>query len=206
MDAPTRRRIRTRRINRPADDPIVDRTVPCPRHLGGAPLATCISCSRCAEVDSASVACRPSVPEPDAPPMRKSWPQAALATPVSEAMSVDVECAAAELPLGQVRRILRARNIGGVPVVDGDGAPLGILSERELIDRRERPRRCTAADLMTPVAYVLRETDPLARAAALMALDGTHRLVVVGGDGRVIGILTALDLARWIARAAGYLS
>jgi predicted transcriptional regulator len=37
-----------------------------------------------------------------------------------------------------------------------------------------------------------------------MARQGLHRLVVVASDGRVTGILTPLDVLRWLAGFDGY--
>ena len=57
---------------------------------------------------------------------------------------------------------------------------------------------------MTPVAFTLEETAPLAYAAALMATEGVHRLPVVALDGKVVGILSSMDVLRWMAEASGF--
>jgi CBS domain-containing protein len=53
-------------------------------------------------------------------------------------------------------------------------------------------------DVMMPVAFTLNETAPLSRAAALMSYEGVHRLPVVDSENRVVGILSASDVVRWI--------
>lgn len=63
----------------------------------------------------------------------------------------------------------------------------------------------TVADIMMPIALTLPEDAEVSRAAALMATDGIHRLVVAGTDGRVVGILTATDVMRWVGELAGHL-
>jgi len=65
-------------------------------------------------------------------------------------------------------------------------------------------RNSTVGDIMTPVVFALPETSSLARAAALMGFEGVHRIIVTGAAGEVVGILTALDVVRWLARDGGY--
>lgn len=71
--------------------------------------------------------------------------------------------------------------------------------------RLARIQRSTVAEIMMPIAFTLPETAPVSRAAALMALEGVHRIPVVSGEGRVVGIVSALDVMGWIAREDGYL-
>jgi CBS domain-containing protein len=68
------------------------------------------------------------------------------------------------------------------------------------------PPDALVADVMTPAAFVLSENAPLAQAAALMAFERVHRVPVVGDDGRVVGIVTSIDILRWLAQEGGYLS
>jgi CBS domain-containing protein len=37
-----------------------------------------------------------------------------------------------------------------------------------------------------------------------MASAHVHRVLVVSAEGTVVGILTPLDVVRWVARKAGY--
>ncbi len=54
------------------------------------------------------------------------------------------------------------------------------------------------------LVFSLPEHASLAQAAALMALEGVHRIPVVAADGKVVGIVSSLDLMRWMARRGGY--
>lgn len=61
-------------------------------------------------------------------------------------------------------------------------------------------------EIMTPVAYTLKAGTPVSQAAALMAFEGIHRVpVVCESGGEVIGMLSALDVLRWIGEHDGYL-
>lgn len=57
---------------------------------------------------------------------------------------------------------------------------------------------------MTPIAFTLHENGTLSQAAALMAYEGIHRLHVTDQDGRVVGVLSSLDVLEWFAREDGY--
>jgi CBS domain-containing protein len=61
-------------------------------------------------------------------------------------------------------------------------------------------------DIMTPVAYTLRASTPIAQAAALMAFEGIHRLPITADTGgEIIGLLSALDVLRWLGESHAYL-
>jgi CBS domain-containing protein len=68
----------------------------------------------------------------------------------------------------------------------------------------ERPSCKTASDVMTPLALALTERASIARAAALMAFEGVHHVVLVGATGAVVGVLSSLDIARWLGAQSGY--
>ncbi len=93
---------------------------------------------------------------------------------------------------------LRARGIPAAPVVDGDGRPVGIVSESDLL--RARPG-AKVADVMSRVALAVPEGATIARAASLMAGHGVDRLAVVAPDGVVVGVLTSADVVAWLAAA-----
>jgi CBS domain-containing protein len=98
---------------------------------------------------------------------------------------------------------LRARGQGAAPVVDGEGRPVGVVGEAELLRARPGAR---VADAMARVALSVAEGAPLSRAAALMAAHQLDRVAVVSADGIVVGALSALDLVAWLASPAGPLA
>jgi CBS domain-containing protein len=162
---------------------------------------------------------------------KRILPSAADRTPIGAAMTSDVTCVTAELSVESVTELFLQRNFGSAPVVDDEGFPIGVITKSDLLAERfdrgdneeELPARdrrgveldrsgfhveelahATVGELMMPVAFTLRETDPLSRAAALMSIERVHHLPIVSDDGRVVGILSTLDLASWLAREAGY--
>lgn len=62
---------------------------------------------------------------------------------------------------------------------------------------------CSDASLVENALTVTPETT-VSQTAALMAYEGAHHVVVRMPDGVLLGVLSCLDVARWIARADGY--
>lgn len=154
-------------------------------------------------------------------------------TPVAEVMTKHVVCVPPDLGIEALTDLFLERGISGAPVVDSAGRTLGIVSKtdvlRDYADRGEtgevgKPelqsggiraqldrgmhvqelRDATVRDVMTPLAFTLPESASIARASALMALEGVHRVPVVAPNGKVVGILSALDVLRWLALREGY--
>ncbi len=105
----------------------------------------------------------------------------------------------ASVARGVAADALRSRGISEAPVVDGDGRPIGLVSESDLLRARPGAR---VADAMTRVALAVPEGVPVAGAASLMAREGIERLAVVGPDGAVVGVLASRDVVAWVAAAS----
>src|SRR4029079_18434500 len=67
---------------------------------------------------------------PEARPARQSI---ADRTPVSAIMTTDVICVQPDVSIESVTRLLLERGISGVPVVDADGVPVGLVSKTDLL-------------------------------------------------------------------------
>ena len=124
---------------------------------------------------------------------------------VRDACTRDVVTLRAEQPLDEARRWLdeggpQARH-QGFPVVDAQGSLRGVVTRRDLLDRRvpgDRP----VGDLVKRPALVVREDHSLREAADHMVEADVGRLVVLGADGshRMTGIVTRGDLLAAHAR------
>ena len=57
----------------------------------------------------------------------------------------------------------------------------------------------TIKDVMTPYLITVMEDTPIREVAARMAECGIHRLIVVDEDQQIRGIVTSLDVLRWVA-------
>jgi len=155
-------------------------------------------------------------------------------TAIADIMTRSVVCVDPDMTLPSLMTLLLSRNISGVPVVDASGHPVGVVGKTDLVREfsetsgadlsesarfivhgyevdlgpgyhLEAVRERTVGDIMMPLSFTLPESAPVARAAALMAYEGVHRVVVVSPVGNVVGILSSLDVLGWIARESGYL-
>jgi CBS domain-containing protein len=89
------------------------------------------------------------------------------------------------------------------PVVDEHGALVGSLPNDRVSAAGEEPRECflPVTERMVP-AWSVRESEPLDTAIAAMTLHRLRHLPVVDDEGRVTGIISDVELLRWIARGA----
>lgn len=123
---------------------------------------------------------------------------------LGDVMERDVVCVSPDLEVGALRELLLERGISGAPVVDREGRPIGVVSKTDVLQACESRSAERVTDIMMPVSFKLTEAAPLGQAAALMAFEGVHRIVVVNTAGMVVGILTTIDVMRWLARESGY--
>ena len=94
-------------------------------------------------------------------------------------------------------------SIGGLPVVDAAGRPVGMISRTDLFEAARGRLHDPVSSLMMSFAFVLPISASLADAAALMVNEHMHRVPIVVEGGELVGLLTTFDLARWLARTAG---
>jgi predicted transcriptional regulator len=141
-------------------------------------------------------------PEPAPPPTRRS----ADLTPVGEVMARDVMAVRPELGIEDLEELLLSKGISGAPVIDDAGKPIGIVSKTDLLHRPAAPggMAVRVRDIMMRTTYCLAENESIAKAAGLMAFEGVHRVPVVGPRGQVVGLVSPLDVMRWLAREHGY--
>jgi CBS domain-containing protein len=94
---------------------------------------------------------------------------------------------------------MAARKIGGVCVLDDDNRLVGILTERDLLNRivllRHDPANIVLKDVMSEVLAVIEMTDTPHEALERMERIGRRHLPVVDGD-RWVGMLSMRDLMR----------
>ena len=150
---------------------------------------------------------------------------------VATIMSRTTYCVRPEVSIETLASLLLDHRMSGVPVVDDKGLPVGVVSKTDLLrhlhERGDTPESnetrppadvaalgpgfhatrvdsTTVADIMMPVVFAVEQDVRIVEAAALMAGEGVHRLAVVDDQLAVIGIVSTLDVVRWVAEQAGY--
>jgi CBS domain-containing protein len=121
-------------------------------------------------------------------------------------------------PFKDVARVLADRRVSAVPVLDGDGRLVGIVSEADLlrkeqyqeesaparrrVGRRERALRAkamgdSAGGVMTTPAITIGPDATVVEAAKVMIDRNVKRLPVVDADRCLVGIVSRADLL-WV--------
>lgn len=118
---------------------------------------------------------------------------------VSELMTKEVEIVHPDDSLMEAARKMRVRDVGFLPVCDGDRL-VGTITDRDLVVRSiadgVEPHTSIGRDLVTsPVVYCYDE-DTVEAAARLMEQHQIRRIVVVSRkDKRLVGVVSLGDIA-----------
>ncbi len=154
----------------------------------------------------------------------KDAPQAAGDDPrVADVMERDVVTIAPDATVHELVLLLQEKDLGGVPVVDGGGRLVGIVTEGDLViedadvrlphyfellgnlvylggrkkfeERLKKMVGNAVADVMTTGVFTVAPDDPVARAANIMVDKKVNRVPVVEDD-RLVGIVARHDVIR----------
>jgi CBS domain-containing membrane protein len=151
--------------------------------------------------------------------------QHAAQTPITAVMHIHPYWVTAQQPVQALLSLFVDKGISAAPVVDEEGRPMGFVSKTDVIRELHRPSpqvpqeigaqvqpwwdterlsQLTVGEIMTPSVYTFTATTTVADATAAMAFEGVHHLPVVEASGKLMGMVSALDILDWIARDAGY--
>lgn len=93
------------------------------------------------------------------------------------------------------------RRFGAVIVVDKDDKVLGVVTERDvmnkLVGKELDPRKTLVTDLMTANPRVARETDDMIDWLRIMSNERFRRLPVVDDEGRIKAVFTQGDFVSY---------
>ncbi|MFI8287554.1 CBS domain-containing protein [Streptomyces sp. NPDC085614] len=134
---------------------------------------------------------------------------------IDRLMTREVVSVRGDAPFKEVVRTLSRSRVTAVPVLDGGGRVLGVVSEADLLRKTadqaavpggqravpglEAPERAKsegtrAEELMSAPAVCARPEWTVPEAARLMEVQGVKRLVVVDDEDRPVGIVSRRDL------------
>ncbi len=119
------------------------------------------------------------------------------AAPLSTIMARPLVTLAPRAPLGSAVELLDRLRVEALLVVD-DGHLLGVFSQAEALAARDLPRSTPIELLHDPALVCLPADTRLSRAAGHVARLDVRR-VIVCEDREPVGIVTALDFARYVA-------
>jgi CBS domain-containing protein len=143
------------------------------------------------------------------------------ATRVRDIMTRQPKKVSTETPLDEVARLLLSSTFTGVPVVDQENRPVGVISQGDLIYKAGLPVRLgllaesdqqnvslvleklapkKAKEVMNQPAVTIEQDKLVTDAVNLMLKKQVKRLPVTDADGKLAGILSRLDVFHTILR------
>ncbi len=91
--------------------------------------------------------------------------------------------------------MMKEYHIGGIPVVDGDGKLVGIVTNRDLRFVRDLQRSIDSVMTSTNLVTTSTTTN-LEEAAEILQQHKIEKLPVVDGEGKLIGLVTYKDITK----------
>ncbi|MFJ8114288.1 CBS domain-containing protein [Streptomyces sp. NPDC096132] len=138
---------------------------------------------------------------------------------VSDVMTRAVVAVGRDALFKDVVRLMERWNVSAVPVLEGDGRVIGVVSEADLLPKEEfrddvpdrftqrqrlsdlaKAGTVTAEELMSSPAVTVHGTTTLSEAARIMARRKVKRLPVIDDEGRLEGVASRSDLLKVFLR------
>lgn len=142
-----------------------------------------------------------------------------MSATVRDVMTTSVVAVRKDASFKEMAAMLRSRRISAFPVVDDAGRVVGVVSEGDLLVKEavqadgtsllavfrhvredEKATGITAADLMSQPAITIGPDSPVEQAARLMYDRRVKRLPVVNKAGRLVGIISRVDVLAVFSR------
>jgi len=125
---------------------------------------------------------------------------------VSEIMKRDVIAVSSGISIREAAEIMAKYGIGSVMVLDHDGTPLGIFTERDLVKAVAKGVGLDAPvdEVMSRSLIVIQQDESVVSAAMKMIENGIRHLPVVDDRGRLVGIISIRDVLRDIAASCAF--
>jgi CBS domain-containing protein len=121
-------------------------------------------------------------------------------------MNTDVVTIRDDAPVAQLCDVMQVAHANGLPVLNADGELVGIVTEDDILygtmgvfDKNGSP--VLVRDIMTSPAICASEETDIVELARMLCGMRIHRVPILL-DGRVTGVVTALDVVRAVADGA----
>ena len=118
-----------------------------------------------------------------------------------EVMSVDIEAATENASLIEVATRIALGVINGMPVIDGNGHPVGQITTIDILKailNGKDINNTVAKEAMSPNPFTVEENTGVDEIIKLMEKYGVMMVPVVQKDGRLIGVCSRSDVLKEI--------
>ena len=124
-----------------------------------------------------------------------------LDAPVAAIMTHAVQTCSIADPLNEAARLLWETNCGALPVLGSDGTLAGMITDRDICmagyTQGGALGTLSVASTMSHQVFSCSPEDSLERALTLMQEKQVRRIPVVRDLGKLVGIISLSDIARW---------
>jgi CBS domain-containing protein len=118
---------------------------------------------------------------------------------VRDLMTANPASCRPETPLAEVARTMADRDCGCLPVLEGHGTPIGVITDRDIVLRavaQDRDvRALTAADCMSGNVITVEPEMSAERCCEVMEQSQIRRAVVIDAQGHCCGMVAQADVA-----------
>jgi CBS domain-containing protein len=126
---------------------------------------------------------------------------------VAQLMDVRVRTLSLDVTAREVAKKMAQEKTDCIVITEGE-RPVGVITERDLIVKILSdgfdPDKVLARDIMSTALVTVSPEDTMGEAARLMSEYKIRRLLVVDDERMLVGIATADDLAKVLAKGADY--
>ena len=117
-----------------------------------------------------------------------------------EVMTREVECLKSTDTIAEAARRMAELDVGFLPICRSDGAPVGTLTDRDIVLRivaQHRAYTTQVDEVMTPDVVCCRPDDDVTRAEQLMRLNQVSRILCMDDDGQIGGVISLADISQY---------
>ena len=118
---------------------------------------------------------------------------------VQDCMTSPAHSCSAGVSLVTAAEIMWDHRIGALPVLDSEGHPIGMITDRDICMAAARKGRFAAdvsvRETMSPNPFTVRPDEDLTKALETMAARQVRRLPVVDHENRLVGVVSINDAA-----------
>lgn len=173
----------------------------------------------------ASQAIVPELTSSGAPEPARTVISASL-QPIDSIMTRKVVTVTPDTSAESLVELMLSEGLSRIPVVDGNGCAIGMVAKTDLVedqfegstDEVDEPvvgakggvryrlngvkgrTLRTVRELMSDSAVTVRLGTSIRDAARAMSLQNLHGLPVVDSAGKIVGVVSALDIVAWVSR------
>ncbi len=110
----------------------------------------------------------------------------------------------------EAAKLMRSRHVGDLVVMNEDSAPVGIITDRDIVltvvSQNVNPEVITVGDVMGGELIVAKEEDGIWETLQRMRRHGVRRIPVVNGGSTLVGIFTLDDALELLAEEVNQLA